>query len=82
MTLDQIAEARGRIETRMDELSKELRALPRSSMGLIPDSVRATPQYTQPKAEFDRLFQQLRRINSSLTAQQKRALSARHRAAA
>jgi predicted nucleic acid-binding Zn-ribbon protein len=75
VALEQIAETRTQLEYRMKTISDELQSLPRTSMGLVPDSVRATPQYKSLKNQYDQLFQKLRQINAQLTTDQKRRLS-------
>jgi hypothetical protein len=82
MSLEQIAAKRTQLEAQLASLSQKLNSLPRTPMGLIPDSVRATEEYSRPKAEYDRLFRQLQRLNSRLTPRQKRALRQRNRKAA
>ena len=75
VTLEQIASSRSQLESQIEAVSNELKALPRTSMGLIPDEVRASDRYQRLKSQYDQMFHKLRQINSQLTSNQKRALS-------
>ena len=53
-----------------------LRAFPRNSMGLVSDSVRATPEYRAAKAASDTAFASLQQFNLVFTKMFARELRA------
>lgn len=44
--------------------SEALQQFKTNSMGLVPDHIRATPEYQQAKQDFDRSFAELRNFNA------------------
>ncbi len=57
-----------------------LNAFPKGAMGITPDAVRATPEWKEAKAAFDRCFAAERAANSFLTKNFKRELLADRKA--
>ena len=74
MELQQIKTLRDTIENNISYYTEQLNQFPRNNIGLIPDTVRSTTQYKTAKAGYDRWFKQLQKLNSTLTAKQKRQL--------
>ena len=74
MELERIEKLRNIIESNMSHYTEQLNQLPRNNIGLIPDTVRSTTQYKTAKAGYDRWFKQLQKLNSTLTAKQKRQI--------
>lgn len=55
------------IEKEVDAASETLRAFPRGPMGLVPDAVKATPEYRAANARFQRAFARQREFNTVFT---------------
>lgn len=60
--------------------SKMLTRFPRGLMGMVPDDVKATPEFKQARAEYERIFQTVRRFNARFTKEYKRELAAQRSA--
>jgi hypothetical protein len=56
---------RGRLEAEVRYYSNELKKFPKGSMGLTPDSVRATFDWKEAKRGYDKAFAQLRQYNKT-----------------
>lgn len=57
-----------RLEKEADAASDVLRAFPRGGpMGLVPDAVKATPEYRAAKAHFQQAFERQRAFNATYT---------------
>lgn len=69
MTYLEAVKEKERLEHHVENLSKALMAFPRSPMGLVLDSVKATKEYKQAKAAYDTAFQRLRQFNGLFTKQ-------------
>jgi len=52
-------------EQAVSEYSKVLRSFPKLENGMTPDDVKATPEFKEAKANYQRAFAQLRAINST-----------------
>ncbi|QDH49059.1 hypothetical protein PHYNN_227 [Pantoea phage Phynn] len=65
LTFQQYKDQRDFIQSMIDKASKELQSFPRAAMGLVPDEVRATPEFIRAKNMYNTMFSQLRALNSS-----------------
>lgn len=55
-------------EERYSVASKAMRVFPKGPMGLTPDSVKATAEWKQAKAEYNAAFAHLRKVNSIINS--------------
>lgn len=79
MTFEELIELRDEIEgdrRQLRGLMSEKYDKFRNGMGLVPDSVRLSRQYRMHKAKSERLFQNLRTINTYLVMHFKEELKA------
>ncbi len=73
MIEQQIEAARNTLRSEVDRTSAAMQVFPRNAMGVTPDGVKASPEFKNAKAAFDRAFARLRNFNSVYKPGRKRA---------
>ena len=58
-----------------EEVLREFDKYGKSDVGLVPDFVKAMPEYRKAKADFDNAFQVLRKFNQQFVKQFKKELA-------
>lgn len=63
MTFEQANELKKQLDAAVNAYSEALRAFPKGDMGLTPDSVKASLEFKETKAQFQAAFERLRKFN-------------------
>ena len=80
MTYAQAKDARDHLDHQHKQACEKLAAIPgvgSGPMGLTPDTVKFSPAYRATKAEMDRLFAALRRVNAFIAKHRRPAAADR-----
>lgn len=80
MTYEEYKETAKLFDASLSKASKALREFPRGDMGLVPDDVRATPEYKYAKSEYDNMFAVVREFNGRVPKEYMKRASKERRA--
>lgn len=75
-TYKQYVIIRNNLRKALEKWSEVLQSFPKGAMGLVPDAVRATPEYKTAKTAYDSSFHTLRVLNGKYVKQYKKELAA------